>query len=275
MRSFRFLIVFALAVAAFPILAQSTDPALTAAINARDKASMERDASGLAKYTADDYIAVNPQGVLNNKQQRLDGLKTPPAPNAQPPVAQRTEAVHMYGANAAVARTKGVGNRNVSVWIRDSKGWQLHAIHVVPDAFVPQQPATPALKAPEPSPLKPPAGVTGDRAAVFAAFKQIQDSVFNGDHATYERLTAPEHFRLLPGMMRYGTETYGAVGNEPRKHPKYSDITVNVWDQLGVVRWHEVNGNGVAQWLTRVFAKKATTWQQVATASSLAAKAGS
>ena len=64
-------------------VAQTTDPVLTGAIAARDKASIARDAAGLAQYTADDYVAVNPAGALVNKQQRLDGLKTPPSPGAR------------------------------------------------------------------------------------------------------------------------------------------------------------------------------------------------
>ena len=35
------------------------DPALTAAIAARDKAAIARDGGRVARYTAEDYIAVN------------------------------------------------------------------------------------------------------------------------------------------------------------------------------------------------------------------------
>jgi hypothetical protein len=73
-------------------------------------------------------------------------------------------------------------------------------------------------------------------------------------------------------MLRVGTETLGAPGQGPRKAPMHSDITVSVWDQLGLVRWKEKSAAGNEQWLTRVFAKKATGWQQVATASSVAGK---
>jgi len=275
MRSLRILIVFALGVVAFPVLAQqpSTDPALNAAIIARDKAAMSRDVASFAQYTADDYIAVNPTGSLTNKQQRLDGLKTPAAPGAKPPEPQRIEAVHMFGAGSAVVRTKAIDARFLSVWVRGPKGWQAHAIHVVPEVFLSQGVAPETLKAAAPSPVTSPAGLSGDRAAVFAAFKQLQDAVWSGDPATYAKLTAPDFVRLLPGLMRFGTEAQ-AAGQGPRKPPVHSDITVNVWDQLGAVRWREKNAAGVETWLTRVFAKKGIAWQQVATASSLAAKAG-
>jgi ketosteroid isomerase-like protein len=235
---------------------------------------MARDVAAVAKYTADDFIAVNPAGSLTNKQQRLDGFKTPAAPGAKPPEPQRTEAVHMFGAGSAVARLKAIDSRLLAVWIRGANGWQVHAIHVVPDTFMPQTAAPESLKAAGPSPVTSPAGLSGDRAAVFAAFKQLQDAVWSGDPATYAKLTAPDFVRLLPGMMRFGTEAQ-AAGQGPRKPPVHSDITVNVWDQLGVVRWREKNAAGVETWLTRVFAKKGVAWQQVATASSLAAKAGS
>ena len=112
-------------------------------------------------------------------------------------------------------------------------------------------------------------GLTGDRAAVFAAFKQIQDAFFAGDRATYDKLTAPEHVRLNPGLVRFAGEA-STIIDGPRLQQKYGSVSVQVWDQLGVVRWQETNAAGQLQWLTRVFAKKATGWQQVATASSLA-----
>lgn len=249
--------------------AQSIDPALTAAIAARDKAAIARDVAGVAQYTADDYTAVNPSGALNTKQQRLDGLKVPAAAGSKPQQPLRTEAVQMYGAGAAVARMKQVDNRQLGVWIKNPQGWQVVAIHVVPDALQPVVTPLQQPKTPQPSVLAVPAGLSGDRAAVFAAFKQIQDAFFAGDRAAYEKATAPNHVRLSPGMLRFGQE--GSTGiTSPRNQPKYSEITVQVWGQVGVVRWHELNGLGQHQRLTRVFAKKASSWQQVATASSLA-----
>jgi hypothetical protein len=115
--------------------------------------------------------------------------------------------------------------------------------------------------------------LSGERAAVFAAFKQIQDAFFAGDRAAYDKLTAPEHVRLNQGgFLRFGMEA-STIIDGPRTQPKFSDITVQSWDQVGVVRWLETNAAGQQQWLTRVFAKKASGWQQVATASSNAAKA--
>jgi hypothetical protein len=254
------------------IEAQSVDPALTAAVTARDKAVMSRDAAGVAQYTADDFIAVNPQGSLTTKQQRLDGLKAPAAAGAKPPQPQRTEAVHMFAAGAAVARLKAIDNRTLAVWIRDAKGWQVHAIHVVPDVFMATQPAPESLKTAAPSAVTAPPGLSGDRAAVFAAFKQLQDAVWTGDPATYEKLTALEYVRLLPGLVRFGPRETLPAAAGPRKPPVHSDISVNVWDQLGAVRWKEKNSAGTETWLTRVLAKKPTGWQQVAMASSLAAK---
>ena len=88
------------AVLAFPVvngLAQSVDPALLDAITARDKASISRDVAAIDRYTADDYAAVNPGGVLNNKTQRLAGLKARPNPQAAPGGPAVGEAVRVYG----------------------------------------------------------------------------------------------------------------------------------------------------------------------------------
>jgi hypothetical protein len=175
----------------------------------------------------------------------------------------------MYGAGAAVARMKQTDSRQLAVWIKNPSGWQAAAIHVVPDAFITQLPPQDRPKTAQASVLTAPADLSGDRAAVFAAFKQIQDAFFAGDRATYDKLTAPEHARLVPGLLRFGTEGNGFIDG-PRAQPKYSNIAVQVWAPLGIVRWLETNAAGQQQWLTRVFAKNPTGWQQVATASSLA-----
>ena len=94
-------------------------------------------------------------------------------------------------------------------------------------------------------------------AAAFAVFKQLQDAFYAGDRATYDKLTAPEHARISSGgMVRFGTENSVAVDG-PRNPVKFSNISVQAWDQLGVVRWTETNAAGQQQWLTRVLAKKA------------------
>src|ERR1051325_3492540 len=120
--------------------AQTTDPALTAAIAARDKAAIARNADEVAKYTADDYFSVNPTGQLMNKKQRIDGLRTPAAAGAAPQVPIRTEFVRMYGPSVAVARMRATNNRQIFVWVKNPQGWQVEVIHIVPDAF----PTTPA-----------------------------------------------------------------------------------------------------------------------------------
>lgn len=250
------------------IAAQSVDPALTAAIAGRDQAAIKRDPAAMAKYTADDYASINPSGQLMSKKQRVDGLKVPAAPGSKPGTPLRTEAVHMYGSGAAVARMKQDGNRQLTVWIKNPSGWQVVAIHVAPDTFMPQPPPEDRPKTAPASNVPSQPGLTGDRAAVFAVFKQIQDAFFAGDRATYDKLAAPEHVRMNPGVIRFAGEG-STVVDGPRTPPKYSNVTVQVWDPLAVVRWHETNPAGRQTWLTRVFAKKGSGWQAVATASSL------
>jgi hypothetical protein len=161
-------------------------------------------------------------------------------------------------------------NRQLIVWVKNPQGWQAAAIHIVPDAVPTPLTQSERPKTAQPSLLQAPPGLTGERAAVFAAFKQIQDAFFAGDRATYEKLTAPEHVRLNPGgLMRFGTESSSIIDG-PRAHPKDSNITVQVWGQVASVRWLETNAAGQQQWLTRVLAKRPAGWQQVATASSMA-----
>jgi hypothetical protein len=268
MRAHLSIVVAVAVVVVSGLAAQSIDPALTAAIAGRDKAAIARDVAGVDRYTADDYVAVNPQGVLNNKVQRLTGLKTPANPSAAPQQPLRTEAVRPYG-SGAVVRMKGPNNRQLFVWVRNPIGWQAAAIHVVPDAMLPPLAPPERPKTPQPSTLSAPPGLTGDRAALFAVHKQIQDAFFAGDRATYARFTASQHVRLMPGLMRIAEETIAAVDG-PRAQPTVTNLAVHVWDQLGVVRWQEGT-----QWLTRVFAKDASGWRQVATASSAVGKPAS
>lgn len=251
------------------VAAQSVDPALTAAIRGRDEAAINRDPAAMAKYTADDYASIAPNGARMTKRQRVDQLKVPAAPGSKPALPMRTESVGMYGAGAAVVRMKQVDSRHLDVWIKNPSGWQAVAIHVVPDAFLPVQTPLERPKTAEPSGTIAPAGLTGDAAAIFAAHKQIQDATFSGHRAAREKMTAPEYVRLLPGMMRFAGEGANAMDGMPRRQPQFSNATVQVWGQLGVVRWLETGPNGT-QWLTRVLAKKPTGWQQVATASSAA-----
>src|SRR5436189_5282900 len=133
-------VAIGLALVVSSLEAQSVDPALTAAIAARDKAAIARDGAGLAKYTADDYGSINPNGQLMNKKQRVDSFAVPAAAGAKPQQPLRTEVVTMYGANAAIARMKDDGSRQLFVWIKNPSGWQEEAIHIVPDALRPQPP---------------------------------------------------------------------------------------------------------------------------------------
>ena len=250
--------------------AQTVDPALTAAIAARDKAAGARNADEVAKYTSDDFFAVNPGGVLNSKKQRIDALRRPPTnPSAPPQSAQRTEAVRMYGPNAAVARMRVPDNRQLIVWVKNPQGWQVAAVHIAPDAV--PTPLTQAARpnVAQPTPVTAPAGLSADGAAVFAAFKRIQDAYFAGDRATYEKSMAPEYVAISPGMLRTASESAEGA-NGLRAQPKYGNLSVQVWDQVGVIRWTEVNAAGQQRWLTRVFAKKGSNWQQVALASTMA-----
>ena len=86
-----------------------------------------------------------------------------------------------------MSRQKADDNRLLIVWSKNSIGWQAAAIHVVPDAGR-ASPPPPLPRTASPSALTAPAGLSGERAAVFTAFKQMQDPVFTGDRATLKAM---------------------------------------------------------------------------------------
>ena len=267
MRMIRIVFTLVIAVTASVVMAQAVDPALTAAMAARDKAIIARDADTVARYTADDFGLINGNGQLMNKQQRVSTLRSP-ATGPTPSSELRTETVRMYGASVAVGRLRSNGARQLVVWAKNPQGWQNVAVQIVGDAVPPAPAAQEPPKVFQPTPVATPAGVTGDRAAVFAAWKAMQDAVYAGDREADRKLKAPDFVRILPGgLMRFGSETFPAV-SVLRVQPKYSNVSVQVWNQVGVVRWLETTAAGQSQWLTRVLAKNAAGWQQVTTASS-------
>jgi hypothetical protein len=84
-------ILASVVMASVSLLGQAVDPALMAAIGARQQASDAREAAGLDRYTASDYAAISPAGVLVDKKQRMD------SPSGMP-----VEGVRVYGSSAVV-----------------------------------------------------------------------------------------------------------------------------------------------------------------------------
>jgi hypothetical protein len=267
----RLLVLAATVSVAAVLSAQQVDPALRAAIDKRDKAAVSRDVRTVDATTADDYSAIA-GGNLVDRQTRLGNLAKPLAPGTKPGNPSREEALAVYG-TAAVRRAKDDNARQLQVWVKTEKGWQMSVAHVVSDDPPPPPgPRTP-LKSPETSPLNPPANLGADQQAVFAAFKRIQDAFFAGDRSAYMQHTGATMVRIAPGgIVRFGQEVGRGVAGI-YAHPRYDDISVKAWGQVGVVRWRETAASGRQGWLTRVFVKDNGAWKQIATASSPAASA--
>jgi hypothetical protein len=111
--------------------AQSTvkaiDPLLQAAIDARQKAVDNRNAAEWAKFTADEFIRINPDGSIVGRAEQMKAL----AINTNRPNPLGTDKIQMFGPDAAVVTfqsrsTTGSGiNRITSFWIRQNGNWKV------------------------------------------------------------------------------------------------------------------------------------------------------
>jgi len=256
-----------------PALQAGTDPALLKAIDDRERAVDARDLAAVDRLTADDYSAVPVGGTtVITKAQRLTELKAQ-APSSKP-TRHVDEAVRVYGASA-VQRLKNAGGRAVWIWTKNGgAGWRLAAVHGASDGDLPPPPSSTRESGPTPSDWVAPADLTPAQAAVFAVQKQIQDAFFNGDRATYLKLMAPEHSRVLPGgIVRFGAEGSSVI-DRARPRPKHEFQGIRVWDKVAIARWKETSASGVSMLLMRVFADEGQGWWQVATVSASAVSGG-
>jgi hypothetical protein len=251
-----------------PSLQGGTDAALLKAIHDREQAIDARDMASIERLTADDYSAVPANGTFVTRAQRLANLKGQPPPAS--PTRHVDEAIRVYG-TSAVQRVKTAGERGVWVWTKSGTEWRVAAVQITPDGALPPPVQGSRPTGPTPSDWTPPATLSPAQAAVFAAQKQIQDAFFTGDRATYLKLSAPEHARLLPGgVLRFGAEG-STVIDGPRTRPRFEFQAIGIWDKVAIVRWKETTTSGATMLLMRVFAEEGQGWRQVATISTPAA----
>jgi uncharacterized protein DUF4440 len=122
MRITRYLAALLVAISA----AEGADTAIPSdlqqAMRERGTALDAGDAAAWDRLTSADFTAVDNEGNVLTKAERLAALKK------QGPVVRRTseEQVRMYG-NTAVQRSRVGDVRAIQVWVRQPQGWQVVA----------------------------------------------------------------------------------------------------------------------------------------------------
>lgn len=101
---------------------KAKDPALQAAIDARQHAIDTRNPSEWAKYTAEEFVSVSVDGVIRSRERRLKDLASPPTVT-NPKVTM--DSVRMFGPDAAVSIQRTSNNTRISLfWIRQGGAWK-------------------------------------------------------------------------------------------------------------------------------------------------------
>ena len=108
--------------------AKAKDPALQAAIEARQKAINTRNAAEWDKYTAADFVNVSAEGEILSRESRMKTqTSTPPTPNNNAVI----DSVRMFGADTAVSiqHNASTNNRITIVWVRQGGLWKAASSH--------------------------------------------------------------------------------------------------------------------------------------------------
>ncbi len=129
MRSVLALTIFA--VLATPALAQS-NAQLKTATQLRSTAMAAGDSKGWAKYTTDDFMLTDVDGVLKTKQDRITEIEGHAA--AAPRPADTDQKWRSYG-NTMIYTARMVSADNhperiTTVWVKQRGTWKVAAVHV-------------------------------------------------------------------------------------------------------------------------------------------------
>ena len=102
--------------------ARAKDPALQAAIEARQKAVDTANAAEWGKYSTDDFLIVLSDGAIQNRETRMKGLAATTTKPTPPPVM---ESIRMFGPDAAVTiQRTGTPSYLTVVWVRQGGMWK-------------------------------------------------------------------------------------------------------------------------------------------------------
>ena len=105
--------------------AKAKDHALQSAIDARQKAITERNATEWAKYTADNFMLISSDGTMQSRSQRMKAV----AENTNKPNSVVMDSVQLFGPDAAVTIQHNTnvttGNMRITTfWIRQAGTWK-------------------------------------------------------------------------------------------------------------------------------------------------------
>lgn len=102
---------------------KAKDPALQAAIEARQKAIDTRNPTEWAKYSADNFQQVTADGVVNSRAERMKAL----AANTNKPTPVVIDRVAMFGPDVAVSIQHNPGTKSqiTLFWVRQGGAWKV------------------------------------------------------------------------------------------------------------------------------------------------------
>jgi hypothetical protein len=108
-----------------------SDPALKKAVDARQAAQRAGNAEEWAKYTTDDFLVTEWDGVVKTKQQRMTEIGGHPITT---PAAEPTDDKwRVYGTTAIRTNTStinGKPTRLTTVWVRQQRMWKVAAVQL-------------------------------------------------------------------------------------------------------------------------------------------------
>lgn len=102
--------------------ARAKDPALQAAIEARQKAVDTRNTAEWGKYSTDDFTLISSDGEIQNRENRMKALA---AMTTSPTPRPVIESIRMFGPDAAVSiQRTSVPSYITIVWVRQGGMWK-------------------------------------------------------------------------------------------------------------------------------------------------------
>jgi Domain of unknown function (DUF4440) len=110
------------------IFAQTLDPAVRKAKEARDAARRAGDAQLWGRYTADDFLVTQTDGAVNTKAERMTQIRGNKIAAAAPKVSD--EQVRVYGNMTILTWREDAANgatRFTEVWVKEGAEWKVTA----------------------------------------------------------------------------------------------------------------------------------------------------
>jgi hypothetical protein len=113
---------------------KAKDPALQAAIEARQKAVDTQNTAEWSKLTSEDFVRINADGSFRSRAEQIKALTA----STVQPVPTVIDRIQMFGPDAAVAtqrnQSAGSGSTRVTLfWVRQAGTWRVAATVFTPN----------------------------------------------------------------------------------------------------------------------------------------------